>query len=129
MSSRSDANDRLPVLKISALFFITLGAVLGCTSGKAGSQPIVIAQSKSREATIFRQNCAICHGPEADGKTVDGRIVPSLRSGEFKKKTEDEIYQQLSNGGNGMLSFRQILSERELRMMARFVVQDIRGGK
>jgi len=42
---------------------------------------------------MFRANCAICHGPEGNGKTLeDGRVVPSLRTGEFRFKTEDELY-------------------------------------
>ena len=67
----------------------------------------VIADSKSYETSLFRQNCAICHGPEANGRTLDdGKVVPSLRAGEFKAKTEAEIRHQISDGGNGMTPFR-----------------------
>lgn len=88
----------------------------------------MIADSKSYEASLFRQNCAICHGPEANGRTLDdGTVVPSLREGEFKFKTEDEIYTQIAEGGHGMLPFRSQLTERELRLMAEFVGKDLRG--
>ncbi|MGH9946588.1 MAG: c-type cytochrome [Pyrinomonadaceae bacterium] len=88
----------------------------------------VIAESKSYEASLFRQNCAICHGVEADGKTLDdGTRVPSLREGDFKFKTEAEIYNQIANGGNGMVAHRFQLSEREMRMLADFVRRDLRG--
>jgi mono/diheme cytochrome c family protein len=86
-----------------------------------------IAADKSYEASLFRQNCAICHGPEAEGKLLEtGTKVPSLREGEFKFRTQDEIYNQISNGGNGMLPFRNQLSEREVRMMAAFVHDKLR---
>lgn len=93
-----------------------------------GRDRVVIAESKSYEASLFRQNCAICHGPEAEGKTlVDGRIVPSLRAGEFKAKTKADIYNQIAHGGNGMLPFRNAMTDRELKMMTEFVHESLRG--
>jgi mono/diheme cytochrome c family protein len=86
-----------------------------------------VADDRSYEASLFRQNCAICHGPEAEGQLLaNGTKVPSLRDGEFKFRTQDEIYNQISNGGNGMVPFRNQLSERELRMMAAFVHDKLR---
>ena len=112
-------------VKLIVIAAFICGAIAACSSSKA--QPFVIAESKSYEASIFRANCAICHGPEGNGKTLeDGRVVPSLRAGEFKFKTEDEIYRQISQGGNGMTPFSSQLSERELRLMARFVHDKLR---
>lgn len=87
----------------------------------------VIADSKSYEASLFRQHCAICHGPEGEGKTLeDGRQIPNLRDGEFKYKTSDEIYRHISDGGNGMVPFRNQLTTREIDMMVDFVLNDLR---
>ena len=87
----------------------------------------VIADGKTYEASLFKQHCAICHGPEGEGKMLEnGTKVPSLRSGQFKFHTEDEIYRQIANGGNGMTPFRDILTERELQMMAQFVHNKLR---
>ena len=59
----------------------------------------MIAESKSYEASLFRQNCAICHGTEAEGRTLfDGTVVPNLRQGEFKYKTDAQIYQHIADG-------------------------------
>lgn len=88
----------------------------------------MISESKSYEASMFRQNCAICHGPEAEGRTLDnGTAVPNLRKGPFKYATDDQIYRHIADGGNGMVPFRNQLSERELRMMVEFVRRDLRG--
>ena len=66
-------------------------------------------------------------GPEGEGKTLDdGTKVPSLREGEFKFKTEDEIYKQISGGGNGMTPFRDLLTDRELKLMTSLVHDDLR---
>lgn len=86
-----------------------------------------ITGSKDYAASMFRQNCSICHGPEGEGKTLqDGRIIPNIRDGEHKYKTDDEIYDHIANGGNGMVPFRGQLSDREIRMMVDFVQKDLR---
>ena len=112
-------------LSIVAVFCGVIFA--GCFDSKP--QKFVIATSKSYEASIFRQQCAICHGPEAEGKTLDdGKVVPNLREGEHLKfRSEAEIYKQISEGGNGMTPFRGILTERELHLMTGFVLHDLRG--
>ena len=87
----------------------------------------VIAGSKSYGTSLYRQHCAICHGPEADGKTLDdGKQVPSLRMGEFKFKTVDELEKHIAEGGNGMTPFKGQLTPRELHLMAEFVRRDLR---
>lgn len=106
------------------LAFITFAA-FACT----GSKPTryVIADSKTYEASLFRQHCSICHGPEGEGKSLpDGKVVPSLRDGEFKFKTEPEIYKQITEGGNGMTPFRSQLTAREIGLLAGFVHNDLR---
>lgn len=87
-----------------------------------------ITNSKTYEASLFRQNCSICHGLEGEGKTLDdGLITPNIRDGEHKYKTDEEIYNHIANGGNGMVPFRDQLTERELRLMVDFVQNDLRG--
>ena len=115
-------------LKLSVIGFFILFALLACAD--SDQKGVLIADSKKYEASLFRQNCAICHGAEAEGKMLDdGKLVPSLRSGEHKFKTEAEIYRQISEGGNGMLPFRGLLSEREIRLMTEFIYKDLRGNQ
>ena len=86
-----------------------------------------IKNSETIEASLFRQNCAICHGPEGEGKTLDdGRIIPNIRDGEHKYKTREQIYDHITNGGNGMVPFRDILTEKERNMLVDFVLRDLR---
>src|SRR5512139_2544356 len=81
-----------------------------CLSSGAKKR-IVISENKSYEASLFRQNCAICHGPEAEGKTLpDGMQIPNLRHGPYKYPTDDNIYDHIANGGGGMVPFRGQLS-------------------
>jgi cytochrome c len=113
-------------LKVLAILLFAIFGVSACF--KATPNRFVIATSKSYETSIYRQQCLICHGPEGEGRTLDdGRIVPSLRAGQFKAITTDAIYRQIADGGNGMTPFNKVLTERELRMMAEFVQRDLRG--
>ena len=112
-------------LAITTLFVI---AAIACST--ATTSRYSITNSKAYEASLFRQNCAICHGPEGEGQTLDdGRAIPNIRDGEHKYKTDEEIYNHIANGGNGMVPFRDILTEREIRMMVAFVKNDLRQNK
>jgi len=109
---------------VLVLIFVVLG-IASCFDSRP--RRYVIADSKAYEASLFRQQCAICHGPEGEGKTLnDGTKVPSLREGEFKFHSEQEIYKQIAGGGNGMTPFRDQLTERELNLMAKFVHDELR---
>jgi mono/diheme cytochrome c family protein len=113
-------------VKLIALLIFLFFIVAACTTG--GTRRYSIAESKTYEASLFRQNCAICHGPEGEGKTLmDGRVVPGLRNPDGKYRTDAEIYRHITDGGNGMVPFRNILTEREINLMVNFVQKDLRG--
>jgi cytochrome c5 len=107
------------------LIFIVLA--IACQQTAKGRKSFVIANSKSYEASLFRQNCAICHGQEADGKEIDGKIIPSLRYGEAAKKTEAEIYDQITNGKLPMPAFKNQLTDDEIKRMVKFIRRDLQG--
>ena len=112
-------------LKLLIILLFAVGFTIACFDSK--TQRFSITDSRSYEASLFRQNCAICHGPEGEGKTLDdGRQIPNLRDGDFKYKTDDEIYHHIAEGGNGMTPFRGQLTEREINLMVRFVQDELR---
>jgi mono/diheme cytochrome c family protein len=111
--------------KLIVILAFSLLAIAACGSSEPAR--FSIAANSGYESSLFRQNCAICHGPEGDGRTLDdGTIVPSLRAGEFKKKSETDIYNQISEGGNGMTPFRTQLTEREMRLLTDLVHNKLR---
>ena len=112
-------------LKVSAVILFFAMVIGACFSAR--SQRYSITAGKEYEASLFRQNCAICHGPEGEGRTLDdGTIVPNMRDGELKFRTEAEIYKQIADGGNGMPPFRDQLTQHELDMMTKFVHDKLR---
>jgi len=114
--------------KATILILFSVFGITNCINRDTGRYSIT--NSRAYEASIFRQNCAICHGPEGEGKILDdGRVTPNIRDGEHKYKTDEAIYDHIANGGNGMVPFRDQLTERELRMMVDFVQKDLRRTK
>ena len=114
-------------LKIFTVLLFTGFFAAACISNASSKKGVVIAEDKSYEASLFRQNCAICHGREAEGREMDGKAIPSLRRGDVGQKSEQEIYNQIYNGGNGMLPFRGQLSENEIQRMVKFIKYDLQG--
>ncbi len=98
-----------------------------CISDASSKKGVIIAEDKSYEASLFRQNCAVCHGREAEGREMDGKVIPSLRRGDVETKSEAEIYNQIYNGGNGMVPFKGQLSENEIERMVKFVKFRLQG--
>jgi cytochrome c553 len=114
-------------LKFTVLCLFSALAIFACSDSKAKINEYRIADSKSYEASLFRQNCAICHGQEANGKEMDGKLIPSLRYGDAEKKTEEEIYLQIKDGKLPMPAFKNQLTEDEIRRMVKFVRRDLQG--
>ena len=127
----SDRKGRLKIgREVTVLIVITFAVVTLVTCSNSARGRYVISESRAYEASLFRQNCAICHGPEGEGKTLDdGKQIPNLRDGDFKYKTDGEIYRHISEGGNGMTPFRGQLTEREINLMVQFVQQELRARK
>lgn len=120
------------LVTVNRLKFIIVAAfiafvVFACSNSKTARSGITIAENKSYEASLFRQNCAICHGQEANGKEMDGKLIPSLRYGDAANKTEEEIYLQIKEGKLPMPAFKNQLTEEEIRKMVKFIRKDLQG--
>lgn len=114
-------------LKLIAVCSFAVFVIAACSGGSQTHREFKIGESDSYEASLFRQNCATCHGQEANGKEVDGKLIPSLRYGEAATLTEEQIYQQIKEGKLPMPAFKNQLSEKEIRQMVLFVRRDLQG--
>ncbi|HLL99618.1 MAG TPA: cytochrome c [Pyrinomonadaceae bacterium] len=115
-------------LKVLLVFLFIVFSIAACVQTKSKRNGgVVIAESKSYEASLYRQNCAICHGAEAYGREVDGKFVPSLRFGDIEKKSEQEIYEQIAHGKLPMPAFKNQLTEDEIQKMVIFIRRDLQG--
>jgi mono/diheme cytochrome c family protein len=114
-------------LKITVVLSFVAAAITACNQAAAPRKTFKIADSKSYEASLFRQNCAICHGAEADGREMNGKIIPSLRYGDAATKSEQEIYDQIANGKLPMPAFKNQLTDDEIKKMVKFIRRDLQG--
>ncbi len=114
-------------LKFLIFSLFVIFGLLACVQTQSKRNEFNIAGSKSYEASVFRQNCAICHGQEANGKEIDGKLIPSLRYGNAATKSEEEIYQQIKEGKLPMPAFKNQLTEDEIRKMVQFIRHDLQG--
>lgn len=124
-SSKSNTKDSRRKAKITLICLFSALAISNCSNGKAKRGEFSIAESKSYEATLFRQNCAICHGREGNGKEMSDKLIPSLRYGAAAQKSEEELYLQIKEGKLPMPAFKNQLTEEEIRNMARFIRREL----
>ncbi len=126
-SPKSKTGGQRPKTKIGLICLFVTFFIAACVQTQSKRNEFNIAESKSYEASLFRQNCAICHGNEANGKETDGKLIPSLRYGEAATKTEEEIYLQIKEGKLPMPAFKNQLTEDEIKRMVKFVRRDLQG--
>jgi cytochrome c553 len=111
------------VLCVLALAFFTLGC--GGGGGNGGSDSKAAAGAGSPGEKIFStQGCSGCHTLEAAGAT--GKVGPSL---DELRPNEQRVIKQVTNGGNGMPSFKDKLSPVEIKQVAAFVSTAAGAGK
>src|SRR5277367_5665337 len=66
--------------------------------------------------TTFRTKCAMCHGPDGNGSEVGKSMgVPDLRSPGVQKLPDTQLAQIISEGKEGMPSFKNSLSADQIR--------------
>lgn len=110
-------------LAFAALAVLIFAGACGGTKGRptAGEGPA---------RTLFRRHCAACHGPDGSGGQVGTLSVPSLREPHALQYTDQQLFEQISKGSpRGMPAFSYTLTDEEMRLLARFVREEIQGRK
>lgn len=104
---------------VAVVFFAAIFVFTAC--GKKKPKRLSVQESTRVEAAFYRSNCVICHGAEAEGKDIGGRMTPSMREGDVLQKSDEYLYDQIANGGNGMPPFKHQMTEQQIRNMVRFI--------
>src|SRR5215831_188905 len=65
---------------------------------------------------IYTSKCAICHGPNGDGKTTIGKTlnIPDFHSAQAQKMTEAEVKAMVTDGKNKMPAFKGKLTDTQI---------------
>jgi mono/diheme cytochrome c family protein len=101
---------------------LSIAAAACATRGDAPAQDA----SPTRSA-LFQRSCAMCHGKEGEGGQVGTLRVPALREGRPVSDTDERLFAQISDGGNGMPPFKFSLTDDQIRDLVRFVREDVQG--
>ena len=96
------------VLAVAALLALTAAQRFNPYAG----QPDAVAAGRK----LFRNECAQCHGAEADG----GPKAPSLRSPRVQEASDDALFKFVTNGRlkHGMPSWSRMPDERRWQIVA-----------
>jgi mono/diheme cytochrome c family protein len=74
-------------------------------------------------AATFKSKCAMCHGPDASGKTPMGEKlnIRDLRSADVQKQTDAELAQIVTKGKNKMPSYDGKLTKEQIDQVVAYV--------
>jgi mono/diheme cytochrome c family protein len=88
-------------------------------AGEAEASPAPAGGDAAKGAEIFAQNCASCHGENAQG----GSIGPSLVTAELKAQSDDFFRQTILNGraGTAMPAWEGRLSAQDIEDVIAFL--------
>jgi cytochrome c2 len=95
---------------------IAIGAALA--AGLMGSAQQVAAAQKGNAAKgkeVFEQ-CAVCHNADSDEKKMGPGLKGLFKRDKMvngKKPTEGNVLEKINEGGNGMPSYKDMLSDQE----------------
>jgi len=72
---------------------------------------------------LFKQNCAMCHGPDGKGDTPIAKKlnVPDLLSPAVQKKTNAELTQVVENGKQKMPAFKSKLKPEQVKDLVTYI--------
>lgn len=83
----------------------------------------VPARAQESGESLFKAKCAMCHGPDATGKTKMGEMlkVPDLHSADVQKKTDAELTEIVTKGKNKMPAYDGKLTKEQIGKLVAFV--------
>ena len=106
--------------KLTIIFILAAVAIAAC--GSSQPERFSIAASPGYESSLFRQNCAICHGPDGSGGSTNAEdlsvVVPKL--------TDAEIVDRMTNGY--LVMPPQQLEDQEMADVLSYLRQQWGGG-
>ena len=100
---------------LASLLFLT-AAAYGCGAGDARK-----AEDAADARQTFKTYCSTCHGAEGEGRPIGSLRAPSFKSDFVVKLTDEQLYNWISRGGSNMPSFKNTLTEEQMRALVRHI--------
>lgn len=94
--------------------FIVLALLASASTGYARAEDA---------SALFETKCAMCHGPNADGKTAMGTKlnIRDFHSSEVQKQTDAELTAAISKGRNKMPAYEGKLTPEQIGQLTAYV--------
>lgn len=108
--------------RLLIITFIIIMAT-ACGSGSASKQGTAAARD------TFTRSCAACHGPEGEGRPLGSVQTPSLKREEALNYTDDQLFEKIYKGTSNMPSFKNSLTEEQIKGLVRLIREDMQGRK
>lgn len=94
-------------------------------AAKATATPDEFASERAN----YAKHCETCHGVDGEGGVVkvdEVKLkVPSLTKGHALKHMDEDLIDQIENGGGGMPKFKDKLSAEEIHALLHFVHHEL----
>ena len=103
--------------------FIAASVSLAACGGQSGAS----TDGASAAESLYKGQCASCHGARGETREIGGRLIPGLNSGRAATYTDERLAQWIREGGVGMPPFRNQLTDEQIRELVRFIRQDLQG--
>jgi mono/diheme cytochrome c family protein len=113
------------ILKQFVIFAFFSVCILGWLySGNSGAAAENSLPKRFDAATLYKKNCASCHGKNGQAKTFRGKLLnaQNLTDSAWQAEVSDEhIFNVITNGHKKMPSFGKKLSEEEINSLVDYV--------
>jgi mono/diheme cytochrome c family protein len=115
----------LPIVALCALSLWCARPEMAVAETETGDRPEIIVPRGGGRAAFEKYGCITCHMGDGRGGQNEGGYGADLR---VTKLTEQEIVQTITNGrpGQGMPTFKGVIDDETLQMLARFIKEDLR---
>lgn len=83
----------------------------------------VPAKAQETGEALFKSKCAMCHGPDATGKTKMGEMlkVPDLHSADVQKQSNAQLAQVITKGKQKMPAYGDKLSKEQIEKLTEYI--------
>ncbi|HEX8189764.1 MAG TPA: cytochrome c [Pyrinomonadaceae bacterium] len=118
-------------MRVSQNFFrlaIVCLALAGAGCATSAPQPVASTRAATPGA-LYKNNCAVCHGPRGEGTQLGTMKTPPLNSGAALTDPDEKFFKQISDGGNGMPPFKHTLDDKQIEDLVRFIREELQGKK
>jgi len=102
-----------PILKVIIGTWALAVAVMLCSSAKADE----------KNAALYKQKCAACHGADGKGETATGKAmkVRSFADPEVVKMSDEDLSSAIEKGKGKMPAYGKSLKPDEIKAMVAYI--------